>query len=64
MKIFTQKIPILVALIAFLFGVASCAKKGASGKPGNVDYYNWTNAGNGRHARNETWRSNTGCSDA
>src|SRR5215470_11632110 len=42
MKMFTQKITLLIALIALLFGAASCAKKGASDKPSNVDYYTCT----------------------
>src|SRR5437868_5459611 len=39
MRTFTQKIALLMTLIALLFGAASCRKKGASGKPSNVDYY-------------------------
>ena len=42
MKLITQKIILLIALVALLFGAASCMKKGASGKPSNVDYYTCT----------------------
>jgi membrane fusion protein, copper/silver efflux system len=42
MKRFTQKVTILIALVALLFGAASCTKRGASGKPSNVDYYTCT----------------------
>src|SRR5438874_4120962 len=42
MKIFTQKITLLIALVALLFGAASCGKKMGSGKPSNVDYYTCT----------------------
>src|SRR5437667_4809155 len=42
MKIFTQKITLLIALVALLFGAASCGKKAGSGKPSNVDYYTCT----------------------
>src|SRR5437016_7981517 len=42
MKIFTQKITLLIALVALLFGAASCGKKAESGKPSNVDYYTCT----------------------
>src|SRR5437016_6574823 len=44
MRIFTQKVTLLIALITLLFGAAGagCAKKGASGKPSNVDYYTCT----------------------
>ena len=42
MKIFTQKIMLLIALVVLLFGAASCGKKGESGKPSNVDYYTCT----------------------
>ena len=40
----TQRITLFIALVALLFGpaVAGCAKKGASGKPSNVDYYTCT----------------------
>jgi len=41
---FTQKVTLLIALIALLIGPAGagCVKKGASGKPSNVDYYTCT----------------------
>src|SRR6266496_3347460 len=44
MKTFTRKITSLMTLDALLFGLAAagCAKKGASGKPSNVDYYTCT----------------------
>src|SRR2546426_4772935 len=42
MKIFTQKIMLLIALVVLLFGAASCGKKDESGKPSNVDYYTCT----------------------
>jgi len=42
MRMFTQKITVLIALVALLIGAASCAKKGASSKPSNVDYYTCT----------------------
>jgi Cu(I)/Ag(I) efflux system membrane fusion protein len=42
MKRFTQKVTILIALVAVLFGATSCTKRGASGKPSNVDYYTCT----------------------
>src|SRR2546430_2042504 len=44
MKMFTQKVTLLLALATLLFGAAGagCAKKGASGKPSNVDYYTCT----------------------
>src|SRR5229473_5020394 len=42
MKIFTQKIMLLIALVVLLVGAASCGKKGESGKPSNVDYYTCT----------------------
>jgi Cu(I)/Ag(I) efflux system membrane fusion protein len=42
MKRFTQKVTILIALVALLFGAASCTKRSASGKPSNVDYYTCT----------------------
>ena len=40
----TQRITLFMALVALLFGpaVAGCTKKGASGKPSNVDYYTCT----------------------
>src|SRR5205807_6902272 len=42
MKFLTQKIPVLIVLVALLFGGASCGKKEGSGKPSNVDYYTCT----------------------
>ncbi len=42
MKISTQKIMLLIALVVLLVGAASCGKKGESGKPSNVDYYTCT----------------------
>src|SRR6266571_6404425 len=42
MKIFMQKIMLLIALVVLLFGAVSCGKKGGSGKPSNVDYYTCT----------------------
>ena len=42
MKPTTQRITVLVALVALSFGAASCGREGASGKPSNVDYYTCT----------------------
>ncbi len=42
MRMFTQKVTLLVTLATVLFGTASCVKKGASGRPSNVDYYTCT----------------------
>jgi RND family efflux transporter MFP subunit len=42
MRMFTQKIALLLALLALLLGATSCAKKGAAGKPSNVDYWTCT----------------------
>src|SRR5438067_2564777 len=44
MRMFTQKVTLLLALAALLFGLAGagCRQKGASGKPSNVDYYTCT----------------------
>src|SRR5216684_2766890 len=42
MRTFTRKITFLMTLVALLFGAVSCAKKGTSGKPSNVDYYTCT----------------------
>jgi membrane fusion protein, copper/silver efflux system len=42
MKTVTQKIIFLIALVALLLGAASCARKGASSKPSNVDYWTCT----------------------
>ena len=42
MKLLTQKIPLLIALVALLFVAASCGKSGGSRKPSNVDYYTCT----------------------
>jgi len=39
---FTQKVTLLVTLATVLFGTASCVKKGASGRPSDVDYYTCT----------------------
>src|SRR6267378_350566 len=38
----TQKITLLITLVALIFGAASCMKKGPAGKPSNVDYYTCT----------------------
>ena len=42
MRAFTRRITLLMTLVALLLGAASCTKKGASGKPSNVDYYTCT----------------------
>src|SRR5213078_4043697 len=42
MKLFMRKIALLVMLAALLFGLGSCSKEGATGKPNNVDYYTCT----------------------
>src|SRR5438552_8780167 len=42
MRTFTRRITVLMTLVALLSGAASCMKKGASGKPSNVDYYTCT----------------------
>ncbi len=42
MRMFTQKVTLLVTLATVLFGTASCVKKGASGRPSDVDYYTCT----------------------
>jgi membrane fusion protein, copper/silver efflux system len=42
MRTFTRKTALLIALVVLLFTAASCGKKGASGKPSNVDYYTCT----------------------
>src|SRR5215813_5805865 len=42
MKMFIQKITVLLALVALFFGANSCTKTGTSGKPSNVDYYTCT----------------------
>ena len=42
MRMFTQKFTVLLVLVALFFGGNSCTKKGASGKPSNVDYYTCT----------------------
>jgi len=39
---FTQRVTLLLTLATLLFGAAACVKKGASGKPSNVDYYTCT----------------------
>src|SRR6266487_2365635 len=38
----TQRTTLFIALVALLFGVASCGKKAGSKKPSNVDYYTCT----------------------
>src|SRR5438094_567700 len=42
MRTFTRRITVLMTLVALLLGAASCTKKGASGKPSNVNYYTCT----------------------
>src|SRR5256884_8939718 len=42
MRALTRKITLLMTLVTLLLGAASCTKKGASGKPSNVDYYTCT----------------------
>jgi len=42
MRMFTQKVALLVIIATLLFGAASCVRRGASGKPSNVDYYTCT----------------------
>src|SRR5260370_38564519 len=42
MRTFTRRITLLMTLVALLLGAGSCTKKGASGKPSNVDYYTCT----------------------
>jgi len=42
MRTLTRRITLLMTLVALLLGAASCTKKGASGKPSNVDYYTCT----------------------
>src|SRR5438105_4831248 len=42
MKLFTAKTALLVTLVALLFGATSCARKGASEKASNVDYWTCT----------------------
>src|SRR6266571_1548620 len=42
MRMLTQKMMLLMALFALLFGAASCGRKAGSGKPSNVDYYTCT----------------------
>src|SRR5713101_4956445 len=44
MKIFAQRLTLFIALVALLFSAATsgCVKKGAAGKPNNVDYYTCT----------------------
>src|SRR5215813_6984598 len=39
MKIFAQEITVLFVLVALFFGANSCTKRGATGKPSDVDYY-------------------------
>jgi RND family efflux transporter MFP subunit len=42
MKLFLQKTALLLMLAALLSGAASCSKNGATGKPGNIDYWTCT----------------------
>lgn len=42
MRMFTQRIALLLAFLVLLLGATSCAKKGAAGKPTNVDYWTCT----------------------
>ena len=42
MKLFVRKTTLLVTLVALLFGATSCARKGASEKASNVDYWTCT----------------------
>src|SRR5947209_3310710 len=42
MKLFVRKTALLVTLVALLFGATSCARKCASEKASNVDYYTCT----------------------
>ena len=42
MRMFTQRVTLLLTLATLLFGAAACVKKCASGKPSNVDYYTCT----------------------
>src|SRR6184192_1313629 len=42
MKLFVRKTALLVTLVALLFGATSCARKCASEKPSNVDYWTCT----------------------
>src|SRR6266436_7001093 len=42
MRMFTQKIILLMTLFALLFGATACGKKGALSKPSSVDYYTCT----------------------
>ena len=42
MKLFVRKTALLVTLVALLFGATSCARKGASEKASNVDYWTCT----------------------
>src|SRR5438046_8977210 len=44
MKIFAQRLTLFIALVALLFSAATggCVKRGASGKPSNVDYWTCT----------------------
>ena len=42
MRMFAQRVTLLLTLATLLFGAAACVKKGASGKPSNVDYYTCT----------------------
>jgi membrane fusion protein, copper/silver efflux system len=42
MRMFTQRIALLLALLVLLLGATSCMKKGPAGKPTNVDYWTCT----------------------
>ncbi|PYJ14603.1 MAG: efflux RND transporter periplasmic adaptor subunit [Verrucomicrobia bacterium] len=42
MRMFTQRVTLLLTLATLLFGATSCGKNGASSKPSNVDYYTCT----------------------
>ena len=42
MRMFTQRVTLLLTLATLLFGGTSCGKNGASSKPSNVDYYTCT----------------------
>jgi Cu(I)/Ag(I) efflux system membrane fusion protein len=42
MRMFTERIVLLLALLVLLLGATSCVKKGAAGKPTNVDYWTCT----------------------
>src|SRR5437773_3420551 len=42
MRMFAQRVTLLLTLATLLFGATSCGKNGASSKPSNVDYYTCT----------------------